>query len=367
MQLGMFMMPYHRPGCDLHQALLDDVETAVHADRVGFDELWVGEHYSAPSEPITCPFTFLANLIARTRRIKLCTGVINLPQQHPAVVAAHVSLLDHLSEGRMMFGISPGGLPSDFELFKRTDPKERTSMMEESADMIVKLWTQDGPPALKGKHWDITLKDFVYPELGLGTIIRPYQRPHPPMAVSAMSPSSGSVRLAGERGWSFISGHFAPRHVIQSHWKVYAEGCDKAGRKPDPAQFRLARVIHVAKDDSAARAYCYDPDGPYFDLWRYLLGILTRANMLALAKSDPNMSDAAVTPQYMLDNFTICGDPKSVSDQILGLREEVGPFHMPVALAIELTDKAKILESMGLLAQEVMPRLNAIAGGPRGA
>ncbi len=357
MQLGMFMMPYHHPKRDLHRALLDDVETAVHADAVGFDELWVGEHYSAPSEPITCPFTFLANLIARTKRIRLCTGVINLPQQHPAVVAAHAALLDHLSEGRLTFGISSGGLPSDFELFKRTDPAERVSMMEESAEMILKLWTGESPIALKGKHWDISLEKFVVPELGIGSMIRPYQLPHPPIAVSAASPSSGSVRWAGEKGWGFISAHFCTRASLVSHWKVYLEGCAKAGRAPNPADWRIARVIHVARDDAEARAYFEDPDGPYVDFWRYLIGVLTRANMLALLKTDKAMPDAGITPEYALKTFSICGSPRSVADQVIALREEVGPFGGLVSLAIEFGDRRSVLGSMDLLAREVTPLL----------
>ena len=357
MKLGMFMMPYHHPARDLHRALLEDVETAVHADAVGFDELWVGEHYSAPSEPITCPFTFLANLIARTKRIRLCTGVINLPQQHPAVVAAHAALLDHLSEGRMTFGISSGGLPSDFELFKRTDPAERVSMMEESAEMILKLWSGESPIALKGKHWDITLEKFVVPELGIGSIIRPFQRPHPPMAVSAASPSSGSVRWAGRKGWGFISAHFCTRASIASHWKVYREGCEAAGRAPDPADWRVARVIHVARDEAEARAAFADPEGPYFDFWRYLIGVLTRANMLKLLKTDEAMPDAAVTPEYALKTFSICGTPRAVADQIVALRDEVGPFGGVVSLAIEFGDRRRIMDSMALLAREVVPAL----------
>lgn len=357
MKLGLFMMPYHDPRRDLHRALLEDVDTAVHADQVGLDEFWVGEHYSAPSEPITSPFIFLANLIARTKRIRLCTGVINLPQQHPAIVAAHAALLDHLSEGRFTFGISTGGLPSDFELFKRTDAAERNAMMIESADTIVKLWASDGPYVIPGKYWDISLKDFVVPELGIGTILKPYQQPHPPMAVSAASPSSGSVKLAGAKGWQFISAHFCTRASIKSHWSTYLAGCEAGGRKPDPTAWRVARVIHVAQDDAAARAYAEDPAGPYYDFWRYLLGVLARAGMLGMLKTDKAMPDSAVTPEYALREFAIYGSPKRVAEQLNALRDEVGPYAGVVALAIEFGDRRRIMDSLSLLASEVRPLL----------
>ena len=64
-------------------------------------------------------------------------GVINLPQAHPAQVAAHIAYLDHISEGRLMFGINPGGLGSDLEMFGATDPKARQEMMMESIDVIL--------------------------------------------------------------------------------------------------------------------------------------------------------------------------------------------------------------------------------------
>ncbi|MBL8700413.1 MAG: LLM class flavin-dependent oxidoreductase [Alphaproteobacteria bacterium] len=357
MTLGLFMMPYHDPRRDVHRALLDDVDTAVHADQVGFDEFWVGEHYSAPSEPITSPFIFLANLIARTKRIRLCTGVINLPNQHPAVVAAHAALLDHLAQGRFTFGISTGGLPSDFELFKRTDGAERASMMVESADMIARLWASDGPYELHGKHWDISLKDFVVPELGVGAILKPHQRPHPPMAVSAASPSSGSVRLAGARGWQFISAHFCTRASIKSHWAAYLAGCESAGRRPDPSAWRVARVIHVARDDAEARAYVEDPAGPYYDFWRYLLGLLRRAGQIGMLKTDKTLPDDAITPEYALREFAIYGSPARVAERLQSLRDEVGPFTGVVALAIEFGDRRRVLDSLSLLASEVRPAL----------
>ncbi len=121
MKLGIFMMPMHPVGRDLTTILEEDLETVLHADRVGFDEVWVGQHYACCSEPVSSPFTFLAAAIPQTRRVKFGTGVINLPQNHPAHVACDAALFDHMSRGRLLLGIGPGGLISDFELFKVED------------------------------------------------------------------------------------------------------------------------------------------------------------------------------------------------------------------------------------------------------
>ena len=176
MNLGMFMQPIHRLGRDPSETYAEDIEKIVLADELGFEEVWVGEHFSCSTEPITAPLIFMANLIARTRRIKLGTGVINLPQHHPAMVAGEVALFDHLSNGRLLFGIGPGGLTSDFELYKRTEPMERGRSMLEAIDMILEIWSQDPPYELHGQFWDIVVKESILPAFGVGTMPKPFQR-----------------------------------------------------------------------------------------------------------------------------------------------------------------------------------------------
>ena len=122
MELGMLMMPLHRPERPFLTVLREDQDAIILADELGFAEVYVGEHYSNKPEQITSPFIFLATLIERTKRIKLGTGVINLPQQHPAIVAAHAAMFDQLAQGRFIFGIGPGGSPGDFEMFKLNNP-----------------------------------------------------------------------------------------------------------------------------------------------------------------------------------------------------------------------------------------------------
>ncbi|MFN9095671.1 MAG: LLM class flavin-dependent oxidoreductase, partial [Alphaproteobacteria bacterium] len=99
MHLGLFMMPLHPPGRPMHETLAEDTEKSLLADRLGFQEVWVGEHFSATSEPIASPLMFMAGLVHRTS-LTFGTGVINLPHPHPALVAAYVAQCDHLSQGR---------------------------------------------------------------------------------------------------------------------------------------------------------------------------------------------------------------------------------------------------------------------------
>jgi alkanesulfonate monooxygenase SsuD/methylene tetrahydromethanopterin reductase-like flavin-dependent oxidoreductase (luciferase family) len=91
-KLGMFTMPFHHPDREYSAILEEDQEAIVLADRLGFTEAFVGEHFSSWSERITSPLIFFATLIPRTTQIRFGTGVINLPQLHPATVAAHAAM-----------------------------------------------------------------------------------------------------------------------------------------------------------------------------------------------------------------------------------------------------------------------------------
>ena len=75
MRLGMFMQPVHDPKRDQTQVIDEDREAIILADKLGFEEVWVGEHAAATVEPITAPLVFLATLLGETKNIKLGTGV----------------------------------------------------------------------------------------------------------------------------------------------------------------------------------------------------------------------------------------------------------------------------------------------------
>jgi alkanesulfonate monooxygenase SsuD/methylene tetrahydromethanopterin reductase-like flavin-dependent oxidoreductase (luciferase family) len=114
MRLGIFMMPVHPPTRSFTDTLAEDEEKALYADQLGFDEMWLGEHFSASTEPIPSPLMFMAGLVPRTKNMTFGTGVICLPNHDPVKVAAEVAQFDHMSRGRFMLGVGPGGLLSDF-------------------------------------------------------------------------------------------------------------------------------------------------------------------------------------------------------------------------------------------------------------
>ena len=125
MRLGMFMMPLHPAGRPMHEYLAEDTEKALLLDRLGYDELFIGEHYSAATEPYPSPMMFAASLLPKTERLVFGTGVINAPLHHPAMIAAEAAQFDHLSKGRFILGIGTGSTPTDIEMMGAPDRSGR--------------------------------------------------------------------------------------------------------------------------------------------------------------------------------------------------------------------------------------------------
>src|SRR3978361_1626305 len=122
MKLGFFTMPMHPVDKDWRLSLKEDREAFLLADELGFTEAYVGEHTTDKAENITSCIAFIAWIAAATKRIKLGTGTINMPNTHPAALAASLASVDHMLAGRLIFGISPGGLISAGEGFGNVQP-----------------------------------------------------------------------------------------------------------------------------------------------------------------------------------------------------------------------------------------------------
>jgi len=357
-QLGLFTMPFHHPDRDYATILEEDQEAIVLADRLGFTEAFVGEHFSSWSERITSPLIFLATLIPRTTQIRFGTGVINLPQLHPGTVAAHAAMFDHLCRGRFIMGIGPGGLASDLEMFDVGQAELRPQMVIESIDAILKLWGQDPPYEIDGKFWKIHLTNSIWPEFKVGYVPRPYQQPHPPIALSILTPNSNSAKTAGERGWIPVSGQFFHRRYLKGHWEKYAEGCETAGRRPDPGIWRVSRSVLVTETDQEAEDYLAAPDtglSYYYRFFQYSFGHARKA--LYMLKPDLLIPDEDVTVDMIKRTLMIAGRPRRVLDQLVALREEVGPFGTLLMGGHDWDRPRMWQRSMELLATEVMPAL----------
>jgi alkanesulfonate monooxygenase SsuD/methylene tetrahydromethanopterin reductase-like flavin-dependent oxidoreductase (luciferase family) len=235
----------------------------------------------------------------------------------------------------------------------------RNEMFLESINQVLNIWAGEPPYNFQGKYWTISTQKTLISDIGQGFIARPLQRPHPPIVVTAVAPFSKGVTEAAARGWDPISANFLMPMWVKSHWPKYVEGCQRGGRAAEPANWRVAKSVFVAKDASTAKAYATDPNGPYVYYYRSLFTKLKMSGRIELFKTRRDQPDDEVTLEAICNKLIIYGTPESVADQLLAFQDEVGKFGTLLYAGKDWKDRELGRQSMIMMAEKVMPRVNA--------
>ncbi|TMA34415.1 MAG: LLM class flavin-dependent oxidoreductase [Deltaproteobacteria bacterium] len=135
-RFGAFIAPFHSDDESPTEQIHRDFALIDHMDRLGFHEAWIGEHHSGGFEIIGSPELFIAQAAARTRQIRLGTGVVSLAYHNPFMVAARMVQLDHQTRGRAMLGVGPGQLPTDAFMFGIEVAEQRRMMRAMSCSRV---------------------------------------------------------------------------------------------------------------------------------------------------------------------------------------------------------------------------------------
>ena len=339
LRFGIFLAPFHPVGQNPTLALERDLELIEHLDRLGFDEAWIGEHHSAGYEIIASPEVFIASAAARTRSIRLGTGVSSLPYHHPFILADRLSLLDHLTRGRLMIGVGPGALPSD-AFMMGIDPARQRDMMEEALEAILALF-RDDEPVDRETEW------FTLRQARLQ--LRPYQRPHPEVAVAAQISPAGP-RAAGRFGCSLLSlgatsaGGF---DVLGAHWDVMEQRSEEFGTIPDRGGWRLVGPMHLADTKEQAIADVEFGLAEWIDYFE-------RVAALPLAPDTAN--HATLVDALNASGMAVIGTVEDAIAQIERLQNQSGGFGSYLFMGHEWADTEATRHSFELVARYVMPR-----------
>lgn len=244
LRFGLFMPPYHNPRRNPTGFIEQDLRHVEELDRLGYDEVWFGEHHSGGYETIPSPEIMIAAAAQRTSRIDLCSGVISLPYHHPLMVADRMVFLDHLTRGRVRIGVGPGALVADSQMMGM-DYNQLRPRMEESLDAILELLDSTGGVSRK-TEW-FTLDDA---RLQLHSFTQPRIR----MSVaSALSPSG--PKLAGRYGLGLLSiGGTSQQSAesLRTTWGVAQAEAEKHGQTIDRGQWAVVGNMFVADSDEAA-------------------------------------------------------------------------------------------------------------------
>ena len=338
MKFGIFMAPFHWQNENPTVAYERDFELIEWLDYLDFDEAWIGEHHSAGWETIASPELFMAAAAERTKHIKLGTGVISLPYHHPLMVANRMVQLDHMTRGRAMLGVGPGALTTDAYMLG-IDPVEQRRRMDESMGIIKRLLTETEPITYEGSWF--TLREAT-------CHLRPYTKPHFPMAVAAAQSPSGMV-LAGKYGLGVLSvsvvrgGSYA--RDLKDFWKIAEDTAERYGNTVDRNEWRLVTIAFLADSRKEALEQARVGAGRFQrEYFEQTLG-----------------ADATDCPQdkivdLMVERGAWCvGTPDDMIQRIHDLDESTGGFGGLLVQATEFGTREQVLRSYELMSRYVMP------------
>ena len=342
MKFGIFLGPFHRVGENPTLAIDRDLELIQWLDYLGYDEAWIGEHHSAGWETISSPEIFIGIAADRTRHIKLGTGVISLPYHHPLMVANRMVQLDHMTHGRVMFGVGPGALPGDAYMMG-IDPTTQREKMDEAFGIVLRLFTETEPITYKSDWFELNEAMLQ---------LRPFTKPYMPIAVASVQSPAG-VALAGKYGASILT-ITVPRDPsatggtnLKFLWDVAEESAAEHNQKVNRFDWRLTVPVHLAETREKAFEEARLGAGRF--LREYTEGTNGRK-----AAFDGPLEE--VIDHMAETNSWIIGTPDDCIEGILKLEEQSGGFGGFLVQAIDWAPRDRILNSFELLARYVMPR-----------
>jgi alkanesulfonate monooxygenase SsuD/methylene tetrahydromethanopterin reductase-like flavin-dependent oxidoreductase (luciferase family) len=167
------------------------------------------------------------------------------------------------------------------------------------------------------------------------------------------------VTEAAARGWDPISANFLMPAWVKSHWPKYLDGCERGGRPADPANWRVAKSVFVADDARTAREYAMRANSPYRQYYYSLFTKLKTGGRLGLFKTHRDQPDEEVTLDSICEKLIIHGTPDEVADKLLAFEDEVGEFGTLLYAGKDWADRDLARRSMVLMAEQVIPRVNA--------
>jgi alkanesulfonate monooxygenase SsuD/methylene tetrahydromethanopterin reductase-like flavin-dependent oxidoreductase (luciferase family) len=345
MEFGIFTEFAWAPGATEADAFDESIAQMLAAEELGLDAVWLAElHFQKDRSVLSSPLVVASALAARTRRVKLVIAVQVLPLSHPLRLAEDVATLDHLSRGRLEFGIGRSGLPGHYQGFNIPYRESRDRFLE-TLDILVQAWTRDRFTH-EGKHFQF--RDVC-------VIPKPYQKPHPPIRVAATTPET--FALVGRLGYPlFVAVRTSSIGDLREMIGGYHEGWAAAGH---PGRGDIAATIPIYVADSPARAR-EEPEASTMHFFRSIAEALQRASAATQTPESRARAARLATLTYddVLDQFAVFGTPECVADRLLALREEFGLS----SLAAWMNPGGRmpgerVLDSMRLFADRVVPRL----------
>jgi alkanesulfonate monooxygenase SsuD/methylene tetrahydromethanopterin reductase-like flavin-dependent oxidoreductase (luciferase family) len=236
----LFSNKYFDPveGARLYQERLKEY---LLAEEVGYDGIMVNEHHNAPycMQPRVTVWSSI--LAAVTNRVKIVQLGNPLPTyDNPLMFAEQIAMIDMISQGRLVSGIVRGAGQETICL--NSNPAYNRERFNEAHDLLVKIFTEDGPFHWEGEHFQYRV---------VNPWARVLQKPHPRIWVPGVL-STETIEWAAEHRYPYISLN-TPLHLTGQLWHVYDEAARRVGYEPGPENRGYLLRVHVADTDEQAQ------------------------------------------------------------------------------------------------------------------
>ncbi|MGK5698130.1 LLM class flavin-dependent oxidoreductase [Streptomyces sp. URMC 128] len=345
---GAFISPLHPPGEAPDLQMWRDLDLISWLDDLGLDEVWVGEHHSGGWGTISSPEVFLAAAAERTRRIRLGTGVVSLPYHHPFHAASRIVQLDHMTRGRVMFGVGSGSSPADAHMIG-VEAVDTRRMTAEALEVIRPLLA--GETVTRSTDW-FTLRDARLH-------LMPYSRDLEVAISSASSPVS--MRLAGRYGLSPLSFGApvpgAPPIDLAAQWAHAETSAAEAGSAMRRSDWRIVLPVHVA--ETTKQAYADVREG----FQRFAYGYFR--DTLGLPVDFPGVPAGEEIAAMVESGAAIVGSVDDCVEAVERLVERTGGFGRLLVAVNDWASRERTRHSFELLARYVAPHFDGRLDGPR--
>jgi limonene 1,2-monooxygenase len=349
LRFGAFLAPHHPIGENPVLQFSRDLDLVVHLDRLGYDEFWCGEHHSSGWEMIASPEMFLAVAGDRTRRIRLGTGVVSLPYHHPFNVAQRMVQLDHMTQGRAIFGSGPGALASDAHTLG-VDPMVLRDRQDDAIGVIRRLF--NGERVTAKTDW-YTLQDAALQLL-------PVQEEMPFVVASQISPSG--MTLAGKHGIGVISiGSMSDEGLLSlpTQWGFAEQAAAKHGKTVNRRDWRVLLSWHIAETREKARVEAREGLMRWHN--EYIVGTLQRPGLKPFTSPDQAVDQTA----FGEGSAATIGTPDDLVKTIKSVIDKSGGFGTVVGFVHDWANPENTFRSWDMVARYVIPEINGYLAGLR--
>lgn len=327
----------------------EQIEIMEAAETYGFDSCWPAEHHFTEYGFCASPALQLAAIARRTKKIRLCSGVVVLPFYNPIRVAEDYAMLDLLSNGRVELGVGRGYQPVEFGGFG-VDQTKSTEMFDEGLEVIRQAWTQE-KVNFSGEHYSFSDVE-VRP--------KPLQKPHPPIWIAGLSP--GTYEKAGRMGYNLLCSPIFGGSIPEARKliRTYRDALKSGGIDPMSREVGALIMVYVGETTEQAREEFAEPVLWYFHTFgKYVApklgqpavegyeGYTAIRDMVSVVEWDTLLEQGAV----------ICGDAEYVTEQLREIRDNVGIDHLLCWTRLGGLSTEKVMAHMGRMRDTVMPAL----------